>query len=235
MIKPTKLKWALTFTIILSLIFSTKRAALIGVIIGYVGLLFTLLLFGNTRRKIFAFNIIIFSIPVIGIAYFGFEWARENLLSVEWRLNKKITNNVIEKLFDTFLRENFNGAVLAFSDRPFLGVGMGNVAKIYTARHEIHSTYIKLFATGGILGSLAYLHFMSSWVIKMIKEALSNSKEGVFILYFIPFLIGLMVSWIYTYHLRKREFWICFALVAFILHIAYVKRKLNFSKHEANS
>jgi hypothetical protein len=31
-----------------------------------------------------------------------------------------------------------------------------------------------------------------------------------------PFVIGWLISWGYTYHLRKREFWIAFAIISIV-------------------
>jgi hypothetical protein len=47
-----------------------------------------------------------------------------------------------------------------------------------------------------------------------------------------PLIIGCIISWGYTYHLRKREFWIMFAIVFLAYRLINVW-KINEVKNEA--
>lgn len=225
MIKPTWTHFSMVAIIIASLIFSTKRAAMIGLGLGYIGVLFLLIVYGGFKYKKLALQLLFATILLIPIIYLGIEWGKENIEKMAYRLEHKLGEGALDKFSNNFFNENIGGAFDAVNDAPFFGVGMGNIAGVYTAKYEIHSTYFKIMATGGLFGSIAYIIFMGTLAKSVLTNIGTKSREALFLLYFSPFLAGLVVSWIYTYHLRKREFWIIFAIVILISKVAAIKKQ----------
>jgi len=141
------------------------------------------------------------------------------------RLKYKIESRVVHKLDgtsqDNFFESNWGGAVEAFEDNPFVGTGLGAFDGSYR-RYEVHSTYLKMIGETGIIGSIGYLLFISSFLLLLKKQKYFSSEIYDLIKKMRPFVVGCMVSWTYTYHVRKREFWI---LLVFLLIIHYVAKK----------
>lgn len=234
LIKTNRYTLVMAIIVGIAFLFCLKRSSLIGFAIGYVGLLGLLLVYGNVRYKKYAFYLVVVSLIAMPIIYFMFQWGLENVKALQWRAEAKFRADTLEKFREGFFDENLSAAMAAFGDKPFLGVGLGNIAGIYTAKYEIHSTYIKILATGGIAGVIVYLAFLGTWTKSIISNINQRSQEAIFLLYFSPFLFGLITSWIYTYHLRKREFWIVYAFVVMISHIAQqreVARKQSRTIH----
>lgn len=215
----------LTTIILIALIFTLKRAAGIGFIIGYFGLLILMITIGEMKYKKYAFQILLLSILIVPAQLYLFSWGLENVDSMKWRFESKIHEDAATDFASGFFAENVAVAWRAFSDHPLLGAGMGNIAGQYSDKYEIHSTYLKILASGGIFGAVAYVVFMSTWVRGIAKSIGKRSREELFLLYFSPFLFGLLVSWTYTYHLRKREFWIAFAIVTLLGFVVRQKKK----------
>lgn len=109
----------------------------------------------------------------------------------------------------------FRKAYEVFLLNPILGTGMGGYGGIYNT-HEVHSNYLKLLFEGGIIGFVAYIYFMiKEFGIRVYKEWKKNSS--VYIAYLFPFIFGFIVASAYTYHLRKRIFWIAAFIVVWII------------------
>jgi hypothetical protein len=70
-----------------------------------------------------------------------------------------------------------------------------------------------------------YMLFMANLIVSTLRAAGRYCKEASLRLYFSPFLAGLIISWAYTYHLRKREFWIAFMLLVLCSIVSEVKRR----------
>lgn len=113
-----------------------------------------------------------------------------------------------------FIRENLETAIQAFHDHPLTGSGIGAFAGIYSY-YEVHSTYFKLIGEAGILGVLGYLVFMLNLLTKF-KHRSQEDPWQEFVYYLVPFFFGCLVSWAYTYHMRKREFWVMMAIVTIV-------------------
>lgn len=226
MIRPTHIHNMMVAIIVLSLIFATKRAAMIGFGLGYIGLLVLLITYGGTKYKKTALQLFLVSLTLFPIIYLGVEWGKENIDKMAYRLQHKLGEGSFDKFANNFFGENIASAFTAFYEKPITGVGMGNVAGIYTPKYEIHSTYFKIIATGGLAGTFCYLVFMGSWIKSVLSNIGTQSREALYLLYFSPFMMGLLVSWIYTYHLRKREFWIAFAIVMLIARVAAAKKEI---------
>lgn len=218
LIKPRIRNYFILTIILMALLFTFKRSAQIGFIIGAVLIVLKLLRSSSIRDKkigAYVFMAVAFLTPLGLILFY---WGIENIDGMDWRFSKKISTNAIQDFSEGFLVENLNGMWKAFSDKPLFGVGPANVAGVYTLKYELHSTYMKIIATTGLVGTLAYILFMLSFFISIVK-ARSVNIYGRYLSYFLPLYVGLVISWAYTYHLRKREFWILFAIISFALFL----------------
>ena len=127
-----------------------------------------------------------------------------------------------------FIKSNFGGALVAFGDNPLTASGIGGFLNRY-GRYEVHSTYLKIIGETGLIGIFAYLLFMF-YFLKMFYITRSVSKKNPYASFLretAPLVFGLLVSWAYTYHLRKREFWIFYAIyfIAYQLMLQYEKKE----------
>jgi O-antigen ligase len=113
-----------------------------------------------------------------------------------------------------FIKSNFGGALESFNDNPFTASGIGGFMGRY-GRYEVHSTYLKIIGETGIVGIIGYLVFMFYFLrIFFVSTRISKQNPyASFIRELSPLIIGCIISWGYTYHLRKREFWIMYAIV----------------------
>ncbi|MDF1723034.1 MAG: O-antigen ligase family protein [Alcanivorax sp.] len=214
------------FLIVLALAFTFKRAALIGFLLGYVGLIFVLLFSGSKRDKKIGAFLAFFSLFFLVFFVAIFSWGIDNVESMRWRYESKVSVDAAQDFADGFFAENLHATWAAFSDSPLIGVGPGNVAGVYTLKYEIHSTYMKVVATTGVFGVIFYSLFLFSFSAKVFYSK-ARGQYNQFLRYFSPFLFGLIVSWSYTYHLRKREFWILLAIISLMFYFS------RFSKDES--
>lgn len=220
-IRRNAINSALIGLMIIALIFTFKRAAQIGFSIGFVLFLASVVFAsGAALRARMVTYFILFSVAIALLGSVAFSWGIENIPGMQERVERKINVSAVDDFSEGFLAENINATLQAFSDAPVFGVGPGNVAGIYMEKHEIHSSYLKIVATTGVLGSLAYAFFMVFFYLAIRKYRRMNSMYGKYLYFFSPFFIGLLVSWGYTYHLRKREFWILFAVISFCILLA---------------
>lgn len=225
LIRRNLVTYAMAGTILLALILTFKRAAFVGFGVGLVLLLLMLATIGDRRDKVRALvvlGMVVIVVPLVGLV---FEWGKENIQYFEWRLRAKLSSDALERFQEGFLRENLEATWAAWNDHPMLGTGWGNIIGEYTERYELHSTYLGIVAQLGIVGSVVYVWFMANLCLQTLKAAGRHCKEALFALYFSPFLVGLIISWAYTYHLRKREFWIAFMLLVFCCIVADAKRR----------
>lgn len=214
----------------LALVFTLKRASILAFAVGIIVLVLVLLLGSASRRdKRAAIGFIVASaiVGVIGLALF--QWALGEVSGLRWRLETKFAMSALDSFQDGFLAENIQSTISAFSDSPILGVGLDNVRGIYQS-HEIHSTYLAIIAYGGALGVIAYSWFMGSFLMGMYRESKLHASNmwARFLYLLLPLTIGLMVGWGYTYHLRKREFWLMVAFVALAARMSQKQRKQPF-------
>lgn len=212
LIKPKLVNVALLSILFLALVFTFKRAALIGLIVGVIFLAISMLLSGSIRDKkysLYILSTVLLLAPFIIILY---SWGLENIDSMQWRVEKKFGEDAAEQFSEGFMLENIRAALSAFEARPLLGVGLGNVAGIFSEKYEVHSTYLKILACGGILGMLAYCWFVVNLFYALIKSS-AKDVYSRYLSYLVPMTLGLLVSWAYTYHLRKREFWVLVSIV----------------------
>lgn len=219
LIKPKIVNISLMAILLLALVFTFKRAALIGVVVGVTSLAVSMMLSSSVRDKKFSLYILSAVVLLTPLVLVLYGWGLENIDNMEWRVARKFGEDAAEEFSEGFMAENIRAAFAAFESRPMLGVGLGNVAGIFTPKYEVHSTYLKILACAGVLGVLAY-----TWFVWNLLATLKNSSGDIFsryLSYLLPMMLGLLVSWAYTYHLRKREFWVLVSIVS----IAAILRK----------
>lgn len=213
-----------------ALIFTFKRAAIIGM---SVGLLLLLIKLAISRRSDDKKYFLIFLSVIFGFSFIFlniFLWAGENIEGVVWRSTSKFNENTIEDFSEGFLAENIAATMHAFWDSPIIGVGMGNMAGIYTAKYEIHSTYMSILSASGLLGIILYL----SYIFTIYKKFLRLGNYPVinqFLINTSILFLGLLVSWSYTYHIRKREFWIFITLILIVSAYNKMKQRCDSNFH----
>lgn len=194
-----------------------------GKIAAYIGIVFGFLFFNLFRRRLLPlFFTLVFGI----IGYFAYENldvispTMNNRLKakVESRVTKNI-NGEVDPTKEGFIAHNVGNAMEAFVENPYTGTGLGAFAGAYE-RHEVHSTYFKMIGETGILGVIGYSIFMIFFIGKVRSYKKYPVMPGITVNPFAdylknlwPFLLGCLVSWAYSYHLRKREFWILFIVV----------------------
>lgn len=212
--------------VVLALFLTIKRAAMIGFLAGGAFLLVRIFFSSSVKDKkigLWVFIVGFFS-AVIGI--FIFQWGIENVSSMRWRFEYKVADYEVESITQGFFAQNISSAFKALSDSPIYGVGLAGVMGVYQS-HEIHSTYLGMIAYGGFVGALLYCFFMVSFIKAMVGA--SKSRElcqfSGFLYYLTPFFLGLMISWSYTMHWRKREFWILFAFVLLASSVSKLRLK----------
>ncbi len=212
----------------ISIIFSLIFIFLTGKIAAYIGLLaglFLLILLRRNYKALIAFI-------AVGLCI-GLLW--NNLGDILPRTQKRITDKYNSRIVsnlesdsnvteDSFFARNYGNAVKAFEDRPFIGSGLGGFAKVYD-KNEVHSTYFKMLGETGLIGLIGYtLLVLSIFSLFRYKKYRKINPYADYLWTMFPLLIGCFISWGYTYHLRKREFWI---LVAIIIIAVYQVRKYN--------
>ena len=223
LIRKNPVNLVMAGTILVAFLLTFKRAAYVGFGTGLFFLLLMLLVVGNRKDKFRAavvMGTIAVAVPLVAVL---FEWGVENIKYFEWRMRSKLSEGALEKFQEGFLQDNLQATFAAWSDHPMLGTGWGNIIGKYTEKYELHSTYMAVLAQTGIIGTVCYLLFMSNMVWQTMHAAGRHCKEALFALYFSPFLFGLIISWAYTYHLRKREFWIAFMLLVFCCMVSEAK------------
>lgn len=207
------------FAIILSLIcmiMSVKIAALIGCAIGFGG-------FAVYKRKIG------FVIPLILVVFFfqtQSEWLADQFPvlanRIEYKTRTRLNTEAVTSS-DGFIGENYRLAFKAFEDNPLCGSGIMGFHGVYS-RHEVHSTPMKLVGETGMLGCIGYAVFVVVFVqvFFVFKKFPRWNVYREYLELMLPFLVGCGVSWIYTYHMRKREFWILMVVVFVTVRLMHV-------------
>ena len=223
-----KLSWVnllLLAFVIMAMIFTLKRATWVGFGAGMVFLTLLMAFSKSIRDKKLAAVFAVFALILIVGGSFVFDWALENTKGMAWRFAYKFSTDAVEDFSTGFLQENINGTLSALGYNAFLGVGLGNVAGVHTDHYEIHSTYLGVLATTGLIGLCAYIAFASVLLRSVFLAGRSKAANSYasFNYYFLPLLLGLFISWAYTYHVRKREFWV----IMFFVGITWVRRHIE--------
>lgn len=210
-----------------ALLFTFKRASILAAIVGVAFFLLFLLFSRSLQDKKVAASLLLGGTVAGLLAVFVFNWAIEEVAGMRWRFEYKFSADTWENFSEGFAAQNIRSAFAALADSPFLGVGLDNVREIYQ-HHEIHSTYLGVLAYGGLLGTVAYAVFMIALLSSVFVESRFRTKNSwaAFLYVLLPLLLGLLVGWAYTYHIRKREFWI---LVTFIVLAVHMSRSLRMT------
>jgi len=200
---------------VLFLILSIKRASIIGFLVGFSLWGISKLSTGVLRIGKLKIASIIYVVVVVVFLIMLIQFnSIENQSWMNW-WQYKIVGGIpaaLDMEEGSFMYENYSLAFEAFEDNPMFGSGIGGFAGLYM-KYEIHSTYIKMIGEAGILGAIGYIVFVILSSRFLLTAAKFKNHYSSFIKNAIPFLIGCFVSWSYTYHLRKREFWIMYAIL----------------------
>jgi hypothetical protein len=208
-----------------ALLFTFKRASILAAVVG-VALFLLFLLFSRSLKDKKIAALLLLGGTVVGLlGLFVFNWAIGEVAGMQWRFEHKFSADTWENFSEGFVAQNIRSAFAALADSPFLGVGLDNVREVYQ-HHEIHSTYLGVLAYGGLLGTIAYAVFMIALLSSVFVESRFRTKNSwaAFLYVLLPLLLGLLIGWAYTYHIRKREFWI---LVTFIVIAVHMSRSLR--------
>lgn len=221
----------LNISIILGLLFffvTGKIAAYIGIVVG-------VFLFLIYKRNFTTF----IGVTAAGLMLF-FVYLNLNTLApdthrrIQSKYESRITGSIenINSGEDSFIKKNIGHALQAFEDRPIIGTGIGAISGNY-GRHETHSTYFKMIGETGLLGVFGYFVFIISFLtLFRIRRYKKINPYADYLASMVPFLMGCFVSWSYTYHLRKREFWILTTIVVICVYRAIEYNKELKRKEE---
>src|SRR5690606_26979594 len=143
------IKWRVVNTLMLAavalaLIFTFKRAAIVGTTVGALLLGLMLAFSRSSAEKRLGAKMLVISAFGSAAAIMLLLWGVDNVSSMSWRIETKFTPDNVEDWSESFWMDNLRSAIAAFSDHPFIGVGLGNVEGVYTPRHEIHSSYFAI-------------------------------------------------------------------------------------------
>ena len=204
--------------LVLALALSVKRSVLIGtgVSLALMVMVLPLIQAHQAVRKI------LLIIPLALLAG-GLIAAAKDVASIdatlEWRLRSKIYDVDLSTIgSEGFLAENWGGAIEEFVSSPIIGVGIGNT----TGSHEIHSTYFGILAYGGLAAAVPYAGFLLTFLARIWGAIRARTDTSIFFAAAWCFMAGQAVTWAYSLHIRKREFWFVFAL---LLAMAYIARQ----------
>lgn len=216
-VKPRLVYLLAAAIVIFALLLTVKRAAVVGFGVGMVLLIAQMIFSNSTADKKLGASLLGVGALAVVVLRLSFLWAMDNVPGMKWRVEYKVSEGAIEDFSDGFFASNITSSLSAFSDRPLIGVGLDNVRDVYQ-HHEIHSTYLAIIAYSGIAGVVCYGLFMSA-VLRTVWRRPADAARSVYsssLYYLFPLIIGLMVSWVYTYHLRKREFWVLMFVIVLL-------------------
>ncbi len=224
---------AATVLAAIALACTLKRSASLGFLVGMILIVIRMILANSNEERKLGFRFIGIGIIFSTFLSFGFIWALENIPGMAWRVQYKFSTDAFQNVASGFLTENLHATAAALSDRPLFGVGLENVRLVYFT-NEIHSTYLGLIAYGGVVGFSAYIFFLINLLLVIWNGSRLKLQNqfSAFLFYFLPLFLGLIVSWGYTYHLRKREFWILMAFVVACNHFSKVVTKHRLQPKE---
>ena len=197
---------------------------LTGKIAGYIGFAFCLLFSALQKRKF----VNVFVIAIIGgglaIVWYNLENIAPDVYKrIYSKYQTRITANISGENDITengFIASNLGGAMKVFENHPFTGSGIGGYYTVYD-NYEVHSTYFKLLGETGAIGTFAYIYFVIVLFsnFKGVSKIRKKNPYADYLWNLLPFLCACFISWSYTYHLRKREFWILFAVICIVSYL----------------
>lgn len=206
----------ITAILVLALVLTVKRAALVGMVVG--GGLF--LVRGLQRRQV-GRTLAIGAVSAL-LLIPAYRWMNSASEAFRWRTTSKLGASAGESV-SRFAANNLETTAEAFRQEPVFGVGMGTITAGGSA-FEIHSTYLNVVASAGLVGVLGYMVMAIALFRGVTRHRNDDPRAIRFSRLFTPMLLGLMISYGYTNHLRKREFWITAALATAIMAPEVVRR-----------
>tara|TARA_R110002051_G_C8759191_1_gene501404 strand:+ start:2678 stop:3940 length:1263 start_codon:yes stop_codon:yes gene_type:complete len=216
----------LNIALLLSIIF----IALTGKIAAYIGLLIGVFMYIVYKRN--AKQLVVLIIATIGLVVLWNNlesYMPDTYNRINSKYNSRILGTIENRASGGFIENNYGEAIQSFTDRPLIGSGMGGFIGRY-GKHEVHSTYLKMLGETGILGTLGYAIFLLSFLrLFRFKKHRKQNPYADYLWAMYPFILGCLISWSYTYHLRKREFWI---LLTVILISNYAARQYSLNEQK---
>lgn len=206
----------------LALLLTAKRAGWVGAAVGVVIAILQAVRKGIVQRGA------LLLLGVIGAGAATYSWTLQNFDHLRTRTERKI--GAADQILDerSFWRSNIRDAVQIFAEHPVLGIGLGGASEATSTGHEIHSTYFAVIAELGLIGFLAYMGMMISlW--RATLPSPSSPEWTRWRSLVSSAWIGMLVMFVYVYHLRKREFWVAAAVMAVV---AAAAKKLEGKKGE---
>lgn len=224
-----RVKKILNITLILGVLFIFAT----GKIAAYIGLVSGVLFYAIKRRNLKTILLIVISIVPIIFIYLNLDRiAPEVNRRIESKIQTRIVENVQGTSQNDFFSSNWGTAVETFEQIPLTGSGLGGFAGNFH-QNEVHSTYLKMLAETGLIGTLGYVLFMFLTLLLFIRP--KTHARNIYYDYLsdmLPFFLGCIISWSYTYHLRKREFWIFIAVLMITRYLA--KKQAVMSMEDMN-
>lgn len=210
---------------------------LTGKIAAYIGFIFCLLFSAIQKRKFNYFFILLLFAIIVGIIWQNLDTIAPDVYNrISGKIETRVTDNLsgeVDVTEEGFLAQNLGKAIHVFLDKPLFGSGIGGFYEVY-GRYEVHSTYFKLLGETGLAGTVIYIVFMTIFFsnFKDVSKLRKTNPYASYLWNMLPFLYGCLISWGYTYHLRKREFWILFSIVVIA---GYLKKNWNKRKELSDS
>tara|TARA_R110002051_G_scaffold119001_1_gene192624 strand:+ start:6044 stop:7303 length:1260 start_codon:yes stop_codon:yes gene_type:complete len=219
-LKPREQKF-LDITLVLGLLFIFAT----GKIAAYIGIVAGILFYAIKKRNLKTVLLIVISSFSISIIYANLDKIAPDLyIRLEDKIQERIIRNVDGTSQNDFFTTNWGSAINTFEDLPLTGSGLGAFAGNFH-QNEVHSTYLKMLAETGLIGTFGYLILM--FLVYFLFKRPKSHFRNIYYDYLgdmLPFFFGCVISWSYTYHLRKREFWI---FVAVLMITRYMAKKQN--------
>jgi len=223
-------KWPrkfLSITILLGVIFLCTTGRISIIISFVIGIVLFILL--NPNKK--GVTLAITSLGLLGIFWVVITLYMPRLKQrIKYRVESRVTNRVQGTSESDFVIDNFKGAINAFSENPITGSGLGAFVNNYS-KFEVHGTYLKVLGETGIIGTISYFVFLLYFSGLLLKGIVNNKKTlNNFFKCLFPFMVANLISWSYNHHLRKKEFWILYAVIYIVYINTKTKNTLNLNE-----
>ena len=201
----------ISFMVLYGIILSGERKALAGLFI----MIFGFFLSNNTSLKPKSvISIVLLTI----IAYYSVDYAIENTqagsrLSEDY-ISSEYQDNLFLKLVGNralMYVEGFN----FFLQEPLTGLGLTNfISYSVDSRHILHTEYMVQLAECGIIGSILFLFFYGSMIVRLIKAYFDRKNRATTVIYITTLLAILVIAftgWIYDCHVYFIFYGLLFA------------------------
>ncbi len=208
--------------LLVALVLTLKRSFLIGTLAGFSFALLGCLFTGRVSMVKRMGKAIVAALIGAAVLHAAFSFASGAVAGFDDRVGRKLRVTDLESLTEGFFEANLGYAIAAFSDAPLLGIGWANLREMTGFQYEIHGTWLALAGYVGLIGVLAGFIFFAV-IGRALFRASARSADpalSAFLILLFFFYLGLLIGWLYTYPLRKREFWIFMSLVSMAIMLA---------------